>query len=123
MPETTSAAPGQKSPRWSAERRASSRRRAQGASQAPRRAASRARRGTASWYPASLGAPPPLGVAKEKLKARAQNASRDPTSRNRPGTLGLPRVKPEVDPTYGHSLFAIRSPPGRRERGLFDIVN
>src|SRR5262249_30313995 len=62
-----STGPGPKSPRWSAERRASPAGDARRLASAWR-AASRARRGTASWCPASLGAPPPLGVAKGKLQ-------------------------------------------------------
>src|SRR5262249_33532307 len=68
-----STGPGPKSPRWSAERRASPAGDARRLASAWR-AASRARRGTASWYPASLGAPPPLGVAKGKLQTPGANS-------------------------------------------------
>src|SRR5712692_5303070 len=65
MPETTSAAPGQKSPRW----------RAQGASQAPgvpRKSASldALRHAAGAAAPERrLGAPPPLGVDEGKVQA------------------------------------------------------
>ena len=114
MPETTSAAPGQKSPRWSAERRASSRWRAQGASQAPgvpRKSASldALRHAAGAAAPERrLGAPPPLGVDEGKVQA--------PGAKRVAGTRRCARREWRTanrGKGVFYSLFATRdSPPG-----------
>ncbi len=72
MPEPRSAAPGQKSPRWSAERRASSRWRARGASQAPG-VPRHEHAGAPRWAPrVSRRSATPRRVAKGRFKPRAQ---------------------------------------------------
>ena len=96
--------PGPKSPRWSAERRASPRHGGAGAfAKAPRRAASiTARRGCASCTRAPVGAPPPLDRGGKR--------------RSRPGRKRVAGMKAAVPIATAERRrkFGSRSDPGAR---------